>query len=113
MSAAPPEVIAKPTVYTVSPAAFMFAQIARACVVALSPEYCLLYSPSVMRTAILRSFGWPLSLTSDNSEYGFGWLLDRGAPSAVFYAVVVALALSIFTVLRLPERAVPVSGQPT
>jgi MFS family permease len=43
----------------------------------------------------------------------FGWLLDRGEPSAVFYAVVVVLALSIFTVLRLPARAVPVSGQPT
>jgi len=35
----------------------------------------------------------------------FGWLLDRGEPAAVFYAVVVVLALSIFTVLRLPARA--------
>jgi FSR family fosmidomycin resistance protein-like MFS transporter len=34
----------------------------------------------------------------------FGWLLDRGEPSAVFYAVVVVLVLSILTVLRLPER---------
>jgi MFS family permease len=39
----------------------------------------------------------------------FGWLLDRGAPAAVFYAVVVVLAVSIFTVLRLPAR----SPQPT
>ena len=35
----------------------------------------------------------------------FGWLLDRGSPSGVFYAVVGALALSILTVLRLPARA--------
>ncbi|MDH4324271.1 MAG: MFS transporter [Betaproteobacteria bacterium] len=35
----------------------------------------------------------------------FGWLLDRGAASAVFYAVVVALAVSIVTVMRLPARA--------
>jgi len=35
----------------------------------------------------------------------FGWLLDRGSPSGVFYAVVAALALSILTVLRLPARA--------
>jgi MFS transporter, FSR family, fosmidomycin resistance protein len=35
----------------------------------------------------------------------FGWLLDRGAPGGVFYAVVAALALSVLTVMRLPERA--------
>lgn len=35
----------------------------------------------------------------------FGWLLDRGEPAAVFYAVVGVLVLSILTVLRLPERA--------
>jgi MFS transporter, FSR family, fosmidomycin resistance protein len=35
----------------------------------------------------------------------FGWLLDRGQPSAVFYAVVGVLVMSIFTVMRLPERA--------
>jgi len=35
----------------------------------------------------------------------FGWLLDRGSPSGVFYAVVAALTLSILTVLRLPGRA--------
>jgi len=35
----------------------------------------------------------------------FGWLIDRGQPAAVFYAVVVVLALSILTVLRLPARA--------
>jgi FSR family fosmidomycin resistance protein-like MFS transporter len=35
----------------------------------------------------------------------FGWLLDRGQPSAVFYAVVAVLVLSIVTVLRLPARA--------
>lgn len=34
----------------------------------------------------------------------FGWLLDRGTPAAVFYAVVVVLALSILTVLQLPAR---------
>ena len=34
----------------------------------------------------------------------FGWLLDRGEPAAVFYAVVAVLGLSILTVLRLPER---------
>jgi MFS family permease len=39
----------------------------------------------------------------------FGWLLDRGAPAGVFYAVVGVLALSILTVLRLPAR----SAQPT
>jgi MFS family permease len=39
----------------------------------------------------------------------FGWLLDRGAPAGVFYAVVGVLALSILTVLRLPAR----SPQPT
>ncbi len=35
----------------------------------------------------------------------FGWLLDRGDPAVVFYTVVVALAVSIGTVLQLPERA--------
>jgi MFS family permease len=35
----------------------------------------------------------------------FGWLLDRGEPAAVFYAVVVVLAASIATVLRLPGPA--------
>ncbi len=35
----------------------------------------------------------------------FGWLLDRGQPATVFYAVVVVLAVSIATVLRLPTRA--------
>ena len=35
----------------------------------------------------------------------FGWLLDRGEPAVVFYAVVGVLVLSILTVLRLPERA--------
>ena len=34
----------------------------------------------------------------------FGWLLDRGEPAAVFYAVVAVLGLSILTVLRLPAR---------
>ena len=42
-----------------------------------------------------------------------GWLLDRGEPAGVFYAVVGVLALSILTVLRLPARAGSVSGQPT
>jgi len=37
----------------------------------------------------------------------FGWLLDRGLPAAVFYAVVAVLVLSIFTVLRLPAARVP------
>ena len=35
----------------------------------------------------------------------FGLLLDRGDPAAVFYTVVVVLAVSIGTVLQLPERA--------
>lgn len=35
----------------------------------------------------------------------FGWLLDRGEPAVVFYAVVGVLVLSILTVLRLPARA--------
>jgi ABC-type transport system involved in cytochrome c biogenesis permease subunit len=35
----------------------------------------------------------------------FGWLLDRGQPAVVFYAVVAVLVLSILTVLKLPERA--------
>jgi MFS family permease len=35
----------------------------------------------------------------------FGWLLDRGMASAVFYSVVVALVLTIATVLNLPGRA--------
>jgi MFS family permease len=34
----------------------------------------------------------------------FGWLIDRGQPAAVFYAVVAVLALSILTVLKLPGR---------
>ena len=34
----------------------------------------------------------------------FGWLLDGGHPSAVFYSVVVALALTIATVFNLRER---------
>jgi predicted MFS family arabinose efflux permease len=34
----------------------------------------------------------------------FGWLLDRGQPAAVFYAVVLAMALTIVTVLQLPAR---------
>ena len=34
----------------------------------------------------------------------FGWLLDRGQPAAVFYAVVLATALTIVTVLQLPAR---------
>jgi FSR family fosmidomycin resistance protein-like MFS transporter len=43
----------------------------------------------------------------------FGWLLDHGRPSAVFYAVVTVLALSIVTVLRLPSRPAAAAGQPT
>jgi MFS family permease len=35
----------------------------------------------------------------------FGWLIDRGDAAAVFYAVVVVLAVSIATVLQLPGRA--------
>jgi MFS transporter, FSR family, fosmidomycin resistance protein len=35
----------------------------------------------------------------------FGWLLDRGQASAVFYAVVLAMALTVLTVLQLPGRA--------
>jgi MFS family permease len=42
----------------------------------------------------------------------FGWLLDRGQPAVVFYAVVAVLVLSILTVLRLPERA-PAAAMPT
>ena len=34
----------------------------------------------------------------------FGWLLDRGQAAAVFYAVVIAMALTILTVLQLPGR---------
>ncbi len=34
----------------------------------------------------------------------FGWLLDRGQAAAVFYAVVLAMALTILTVLQLPGR---------
>ncbi len=34
----------------------------------------------------------------------FGWMLDRGAPSAVFHAVVIAAALTILTVVNLPRR---------
>ena len=33
----------------------------------------------------------------------FGWLLDRGDASAVFYSVVAALILTIGTVLQLPR----------
>lgn len=46
-----------------------------------------------------------LDVGSIAAPVAFGRLLDRGEPSAVFYAVVVVLALSILTVLRLPERA--------
>ncbi len=35
----------------------------------------------------------------------FGWLLDGGRPSAVFYTVVVTALLTIGTVLSLPTRA--------
>jgi MFS family permease len=42
----------------------------------------------------------------------FGWLLDRGLPAGVFYAVVAVLVLSILTVLRLPARA-PAGARPT
>ncbi len=34
----------------------------------------------------------------------FGWLLDRGQAAAVFYAVVIAMGLTILTVLQLPAR---------
>jgi MFS family permease len=36
----------------------------------------------------------------------FGWLLDGGKPSVVFYTVVVTAVLTIATVLNLPSRAV-------
>ena len=39
----------------------------------------------------------------------FGWLLDTGRPAAVFYSVVVALALTIGTVLQLPKAPSPQS----
>lgn len=43
----------------------------------------------------------------------FGWLLDRGHPAAVFYAVVAALALTILTVLNLPgEQAARAARRP-
>jgi len=42
----------------------------------------------------------------------FGWLIDRGQPSAVFYSVVAVLAVSILTVLQLPGRAGPASVNP-
>jgi MFS family permease len=45
-----------------------------------------------------------LDVGSMVTPVAFGWLLDRGEPSAVFYAVVAVLVLSILTVLRLPER---------
>lgn len=43
-----------------------------------------------------------------------GWLLDSGRPAGVFYAVVVALALTIATVLQLPSqpRATPATAIP-
>lgn len=50
-----------------------------------------------------------LDVGSIAAPVAFGRLLDRGEPAAVFYAVVVVLALSIFTVLRLTGRA----AQPT
>jgi MFS family permease len=34
----------------------------------------------------------------------FGWLLDRGSASLVFFSVTVSLALTIATVLQLPRR---------
>lgn len=34
----------------------------------------------------------------------FGWLLDRGHAAAVFYAVVLAMVLTVVTVLQLPGR---------
>jgi len=34
----------------------------------------------------------------------FGWLLDEGRASAVFYSVVVALMLTVLTVINLPVR---------
>ena len=36
----------------------------------------------------------------------FGWLLDRGQPSAVFYSVVLASVLTILTVLNLQRRRI-------
>jgi hypothetical protein len=43
-----------------------------------------------------------------------GWLLDSGRPAGVFYAVVVALVLTIATVLQLPSqpRATPAAATP-
>ena len=42
----------------------------------------------------------------------FGWLLDRGQPSAVFYSVVIASVLTIFTVLNLQRRRIEAVPQP-
>ena len=42
----------------------------------------------------------------------FGWLLDHGRPSAVFYSVVVASVLTILTVLNLPRRPAGAAAQP-
>jgi len=52
-----------------------------------------------------------LDVGSMVTPVAFGWLLDRGQPAAVFYAVVAVLVLSILTVLRLPERA-PAAAMP-
>lgn len=43
----------------------------------------------------------------------FGWLLDQGRASAVFYAVVVALLLTVFTVMNLPGTAVARTVRPS
>ena len=42
----------------------------------------------------------------------FGWLLDQGRPSVVFYSVVVALALTILTVLNLPGTRMARAARP-
>jgi MFS family permease len=53
-----------------------------------------------------------LDVGSMATPVAFGWLLDRGQPAVVFYAVVAVLALSILTVLQLPARA-PAAAPPS
>lgn len=52
-----------------------------------------------------------LDVGSMLTPVAFGWLLDQKQPAAVFYAVVVALALTIFTVLNLPGRGMAVPAR--
>lgn len=52
-----------------------------------------------------------LDLGSSLTPLVFGWLLDRGAPRAVFVVIAAFMALSIVTVVEVRRRAVPAAAR--